>query len=66
MPNNNGRLLDLTRMLDQKKKAQETKRRKVDALIERQRAMIVYNPMLTKEAIDSRQKEIQNYKNKIS
>lgn len=32
---NNGRLLDLTRMLDQKKKAQEAKKRKVDALVEK-------------------------------
>lgn len=37
MPINNGRLLDLTRMLEMKKKAQEAKKRKVDALMDKQR-----------------------------
>ncbi|TNV84982.1 hypothetical protein FGO68_gene6490 [Halteria grandinella] len=66
IPMNNGRLLDLTRMLDQKKKAQEAKKKKVDALVEKQKQLVPYNPLVTKEAIDSRMKEIINYKNKIS
>ena len=59
-------LLDLSRMLGEKKKQQEEKKRKVDALLAKKKALVVYNPLVTKEPIESRAKEIQTYKNKIS
>jgi hypothetical protein len=61
-----GRLLDLSRMLDMKKRQQEAKKKKVENLLEKQRAMIPYNPLLSKETIENRVKDIQTYKNKIS
>jgi len=34
--------------------------------MEKERNLVVYNPLVTKEAIVDRAKDIQNYKNKIS
>ena len=34
--------------------------------MEKERNLVVYNPLVTKEAIEDRAKDIQNYKNKIS
>lgn len=48
---NQGRLLDLSKMLDIKKQQQDAKRRKVEALLDKQRQMKTYNPLVSKEAI---------------
>jgi hypothetical protein len=53
-------------MLEIKKRQQENKRIKVQALIEKKKQLIPYNPLVTRESIDTKQKEIQSYKNKIS
>ena len=61
-----GQLLDLSRMLEIKKKQQQEKRMRVEQIKERQRSLITYNPLLTKDAIQDKARDIQNYKNKIS
>lgn len=68
MPMNlgNGGLLDLSKMLDMKKQQQEAKKRKVEALLEKQRQLIVFNPLISKEKVENYQKEINSYKAKIS
>lgn len=53
-------------MLEVKKKQQQEKRKRVEQLNERHRGMVTYNPLMTKDAIDDKAKDIQNYKNKIS
>ena len=61
-----GQLLDLSRMLEVKKKQQQEKRKRVEQLNERHKSLVTYNPLMTKDAIDDKAKDIQNYKNKIS
>jgi hypothetical protein len=61
-----GQLLDLSKMLETKKKQYEEKKKRVDALREKEKSLVMYNPLVAKEFIDDRLKEIQNYKNKIS
>lgn len=53
-------------MLGNKIKAQNEKKEKVHKLLEKQRNMITYNPLVTKEPIENRFKDIQIYKIKIS
>jgi hypothetical protein len=53
-------------MLEIKKKQQQEKRMRVEQIKERQRSLITYNPLLTKDAIQYKARDIQNYKNKIS
>ena len=53
-------------MLETKKKYYEAKKKQVDALKEKERGLVVYNPLVAKEFIDDRLKDINNYKNKIS
>ena len=53
-------------MLEAKKKAYDEKKKQVDAIREKEKRLVMYNPLVTKEFIDDRLKEIQNYKNKIS
>lgn len=53
-------------MLEVKKKQQQEKRKRVEQINERKRSMVTYNPHLTKDAIEDKAKDIQNYKNKIS
>jgi hypothetical protein len=53
-------------MLEIKKKQQQEKRMRVEQIKERQRSLITYNPLLTKDAIQDKARDIQNYKNKIS
>jgi len=53
-------------MLETKKKQYEEKKKRVDALKEKEKSLVMYNPLVAKEFIDDRLKEIQNYKNKIS
>ncbi len=61
-----GQFLDLSKMLETKKKQYEEKKKRVDAIREKEKHLVMYNPIVTKEFIDDRLKEIQNYKNKIS
>lgn len=61
-----GQFLDLSKMLETKKKQYEDKKKRVDAIREKEKHLVMYNPIVTKEFIDDRLKEIQNYKNKIS
>lgn len=65
-PTMGGQLLDLSKMLEVKKQQQEEKRRRVEAIKEREKQKIVYNPLIPKEFVENKSKEIQNYKNKIS
>jgi len=53
-------------MLESKQRMQMEKKLKVYALLEKQRNMITYNPLVTKEPIENRFKDIQTYKSKIS
>ncbi len=61
-----GQLLDLSKMLEVKKKQQEEKKKRVEALKEKKKQIVVYNPLIPKEFVENKSKEIQNYKNKIS
>jgi len=61
-----GQLLDLSKMLETKKKQQDEKKKRVEALLEKERRLVMYNPVVAKEFVDDRLKEIENYKNKIS
>jgi|LauGreDrversion4_2_1035121.scaffolds.fasta_scaffold129617_2 hypothetical protein len=53
-------------MLETKKKQYEEKKKRIDALREKEKHLIMYNPLVGKEFINDHLKEIQNYKNKIS
>lgn len=53
-------------MLETKKKQYEEKKKRIDALREKEKHLVMYNPLVGKEFVNDHLKEIQNYKNKIS
>jgi len=45
-------------MLETKKKQYDEKKKRVDAMIEKERRLVMYNPVIAKEFVDDRLKEI--------
>eukprot|EP00347_Sterkiella_histriomuscorum_P002488 403367956 len=61
-----GSLLDLSKMLSQKKKLQEEKQQKLIIIKEKERNARIYNPILIKDNILNKAKDILVYKSKLS
>ncbi|CDW77372.1 UNKNOWN [Stylonychia lemnae] len=66
LKSNSANLIDLSKMLSQKKKQQEQKQKKIQELIEKNKNLKIYNPLFRKQDIFSKSKEIQQYKSKLS
>jgi hypothetical protein len=45
-------------MLEVKKKQQQEKRQRVEQLNERHKSLVTYNPLMTKDAIDDKARDI--------
>ena len=60
------KLLDLSKMLEDKKKQKELKRKKVEEIELKDKNALIYNPLLIKDSLSRKNKDIQIYKYKIS